>query len=120
MLLTETKVIKGMQIHSSATKRLLESYAVFASTERLLMELGKKGADRLIMHEEIRKESLKAWALVQEGKPNPLRDELEANSMILEYLTKEEIAAALDASSYTGDAVERTEAVLKRAEKVLH
>ena len=120
MLLTEKKVIKGMQIHSSATKRLLESYAVFASTERLLMELGKKGADRLIMHEEIRKESLKAWALVQEGKPNPLRDELEANSMILEYLTKEEIAAALDASSYTGDAVERTEAVLKRAEKVLH
>ena len=120
MLLTEKKVIKGMQIHSSATKRLLESYAVFASTERLLMELGKKGADRLIMHEEIRKESLKAWALVQEGKHNPLRDELEANSMILEYLTKEEIAAALDASSYTGDAVERTEAVLKRAEKVLH
>lgn len=119
MLVTEKKVVEGMQIHSSATKRLLDNYAVFASTERLLMELGKKGADRQLMHEEIRKESLKAWALVQEGKPNPLKDELTANSMILKYLTKEEIAAALDASSYTGDAVRRTDLVLERAEKVL-
>ncbi len=119
MLVTEKKVIEGMQIHGQATKRLLDNYAVFASTERLLMELGKKGADRQKMHEEIRKESLRAWALVQEGKSNPLRDELMANSMILEYLTKEEIARALDASSYTGDAVERTEKVLKRAQKAL-
>ncbi len=119
MLVTEKKVIEGMQIHGQATKRLLDNYAVFASTERLLMELGKKGADRQKMHEEIRKESLRAWALVQEGKSNPLKDELMANSMILGYLTKEEIARALDASSYTGDAVERTEKVLKRAQKAL-
>ncbi len=119
MLVTEKKVIEGMQIHSTATKRLLDNYAVFASTERLLMELGKKGADRQKMHEEIRKESLRAWALVQEGKSNPLKDELMANSLILGYLTKEEIARALDASSYTGDAVERTEKVLKRAQKAL-
>lgn len=119
MLVTEKKVIEGMQIHGQATKRLLDNYAVFASTERLLMELGKKGADRQKMHEEIRKESLRAWALVQEGKSNPLREELMANSMILAYLTKEEIARALDASSYTGDAVERTEKVLKRAQKAL-
>ncbi len=119
MLVTEKKVIEGMQIHGQATKRLLDNYAVFASTERLLMELGKKGADRQKMHEEIRKESLRAWALVQEGKSNPLKDELMANSLILGYLTKEEIARALDASSYTGDAVERTEKVLKRAQKAL-
>ncbi len=119
MLVTEKKVIEGMQIHAQATKRLLDNYAVFASTERLLMELGKKGADRQKMHEEIRKESLRAWALVQEGKSNPLKDELMANSIILGYLTKEEIARALDASSYTGDAVERTEKVLKRAQKAL-
>ncbi len=119
MLVTEKKVIEGMQIHGQATKRLLDNYAVFASTERLLMELGKKGADRQKMHEEIRKESLRAWALVQEGKSNPLKDELMANSMILGYLTKEEIARALDASSYTGDAVERTEKVLKRAQEAL-
>ena len=68
MLLTETKIIKGMQVHSAATKRLMDNYGIFASTEKLLMELGKHGADRQEMHEVIREESLKAWALVQEGK----------------------------------------------------
>ncbi len=119
MLITERKVVEGMQIHSSATERLLENYAVFASTERLLMELGKKGADRQLMHEEIRKESLKAWEEVQKGKANPLKNALMENDQILKYLTKEETAAALDASSYTGDAVKRTELVLERAEKAL-
>lgn len=119
MLLTEEKIIKGMNIHSSATKRLLDSYAVFASTERLLMELGKRGADRQAMHETIRKESLKAWALVQEGKDNPLKENLSHSSEILEYLTKDEILSYLDAASYTGDAVKRTELVLERSKKAL-
>ena len=119
MLITEKKIVEGMNIHSSATKRLLESYSLFASTERLLMELGKRGADRQEMHEEIRKESLKAWSIVQEGGKNPLKEELGSNSKILEYLTKEETDSYLDASSYTGDAVKRTEMVLERAKKAL-
>ena len=68
MLITEIKVVKGMSIHSTATERLMSNYGVFASTERVLMELGKKGADRQKMHEVIREESLKAWVCVQEGK----------------------------------------------------
>ena len=112
MLLTETKIIKGMQVHSSATKRLMDSYGIFASTEKLLMELGKKGADRQEMHEVIRKESLKAWALVQEGKENPLKDNLSSDERILSYMTKDEILSLLDATSYTGDAAERTDMVI--------
>ena len=112
MLLTETKIIKGMQVHSSATKRLMDSYGIFASTEKLLMELGKKGADRQEMHEVIREESLKAWALVQEGKENPLKDNLSSDERILSYMTKDEILSLLDATSYTGDAAERTDMVI--------
>ena len=112
MLLTETKIIKGMQVHSSATKRLMDSYGIFASTEKLLMELGKKGADRQEMHEVIREESLKAWALVQEGKENPLKDNLSSDERILCYMTKDEILSLLDATSYTGDAAERTDMVI--------
>ena len=119
MLLTEKKVIEGMQVHETATKRLLSSYAVFASTEKLLMELGKRGADRQKMHEVIREESLRAWEYVQEGKDNPLVDELSTNEEILSYMSKDEILSSLDASSYTGDAVKRTEMVLERAQKAL-
>ncbi len=117
MLITEIKVVKGMSIHSTATKRLMSNYGVFASTERVLMELGKKGADRQKMHEVIREESLKAWVCVQEGKENPLKKALLDNSELLSYLSKEEIEKALDASEYTGDAEKRTEMVLERARK---
>ena len=117
MLITEIKVVKGMSIHSTATERLMSNYGVFASTERVLMELGKKGADRQKMHEVIREESLKAWVCVQEGKENPLKKALLDNSELLSYLSKEEIEKALDASEYTGDAEKRTEMVLERARK---
>ena len=89
MLITEIKVVKGMSIHSTATERLMSNYGVFASTERVLMELGKKGADRQKMHEVIREESLKAWVCVQEGKENPLKKALLDNSELLSYLSKE-------------------------------
>ena len=115
ILITEIKVVKGMSIHSTATSRLMSSYGVFASTERVLMELGKKGADRQKMHEVIREESLKAWVSVQEGKENPLKKALMNNEEILSYLSKEEIEKYLDASGYTGDAERRTELVLERA-----
>ena len=117
MLITEIKVVKGMSIHSTSTERLMSNYGVFASTERVLMELGKKGADRQKMHEVIREESLKAWVCVQEGKENPLKKALLDNSELLSYLSKEEIEKALDAYEYTGDAEKRTEMVLERARK---
>ncbi len=120
MLITEKKIIEGMNIHVSATKRLLEAYSLFASTERLLMELGKRGADRQRMHEEIRKKSIEAWSVVQEGGKNPLEEELSSDSEILKYLTEDEVKHYLDASSYIGDAVERTDLVLERAEKTLN
>lgn len=119
IILTETKVVKGMKVHKAATKRLLDNYAFFASTEKLLMEIGKRGGDRQFFHEIIREESLKAWAEVQEGKTNNLKENLITNTNILSLLTKEETIECLDASNYTGDALLRTEIVIKRAEDAL-
>lgn len=113
ILLTELKIVKGMSIHSDATARLMANYGIFASTERLLMALGKKGADRQEMHEVIREESLKAWAELQRGKDNNLKENLLNDERILSYLSEEEIAALLSAEGYIGDAVERTELVIK-------
>ena len=119
MLLTELKVVKGMNIHSTATERLMSDYGIFAATERLLMELGRKGADRQEMHEVIREESLAAWQSVQEGKGNPLKNNLMKDERIREYLSESEIASLLDAHDYTGDAALRTEMVIKEARECL-
>ena len=104
VLITAKKVVDGMNIHEATIRRNLEAFGVFAATERLLMELGRRGADRQEMHETIRENSLKAWAAVQEGKPNPLVELLGQEASILKYMTKEEVLSCLDASDYYGDA----------------
>lgn len=115
MLITATRIVKGMNFHETATRRLMADYGIFAATERLLMELGKKGADRQEMHETIREESLKAWQEVQEGRPNTLKENLMTDSRILSFMSADEVAALLDASAYTGDASERAAIVASQA-----
>lgn len=115
MLMTEIRIVSGMNIHSAATKRLMADYGIFSATERVLMEAGKRGANRQEMHEVIRELSLKAWEKVQKGERNPLFCEMTEDERILSYLSKEEIESLLDASSYTGEAEERTERVVQEA-----
>ena len=104
VLTTAKKVVDGMNVHEATIRRNLEAFGVFAATERLLMELGRRGADRQQMHEVIREQSLKAWADVQEGKANPLVGLLSSEASVLKYMTKDEVIAILDASDYYGDA----------------
>lgn len=118
-LLTLTKVVKGMNIHMTAIERQMKAYGIFSASERLLMELGKRGADRQVMHEVIREESLKAWQDVQNGQENSLRENLTGDKRILAYLSAQEIDSLLDASDYTGDAARRTQLVIEKARLVL-
>ncbi len=120
VLLTANKVVSGMQIHQSGIARNLDAYGIFAASERLLMELGRKGANRQEMHEVIREYSLKAWAEVQEGKPNTLRTMLTENATILSYLSKEAALETLDATQYTGDSAMRTRLVAQEIESLLN
>ncbi len=117
MLMTEIRIVSAMNIHESATKRLMDSYGIFSATERVLMEAGKRGADRQEMHEVIRELSLDAWAMVQSGKENPLKSRMASDPRILRFLEKDEILSLLDASSYIGEAAERTERVVQEATK---
>ena len=112
VLSTALKVVSGMNVHIPAIRRNLQAYGVFAATERLLMELGRRGADRQEMHEVIRTQSLKAWAEVQEGRPNPLKDLLCNDESIHNFMSEEEIARCLDASDYYGDAPEMVDKIL--------
>lgn len=115
MIVTEIRIVRGMNIHEEAINRLLKNYGIFSATERLLMRLGKKGADRQKMHEIIREESLKAWDSIAKGMENDLKDRLAENAEIRKYMGKEEILEALDASRYTGDAARRTEMICQEA-----
>ncbi|MBQ5365482.1 MAG: hypothetical protein IIU49_05380 [Spirochaetales bacterium] len=112
VLITARKVVSGMNVHLAAIRRNLDSYGVFAATERLLMELGRRGADRQQMHEVIRENSLRAWADVQEGKSNPLKELLGSDKAILKFMGRDEVLQCLDASDYYGDAPDMVLSIL--------
>ncbi|MCF0261815.1 MAG: adenylosuccinate lyase [Sphaerochaetaceae bacterium] len=112
VLTTAQKIAAGFNIHNSTIKRNLEAYGVFAATERLLMNLGKKGADRQEMHELIRQHSLKAWAEVQEGNKNPLIESLASDEIILKFMDRQAVLKCLDYSDYYGDAATMTERII--------
>jgi adenylosuccinate lyase len=119
ILSTAIKVVHGMQVHRAGIERNLASYGIFAASERLLMELGKNGANRQEMHELIREHSLCAWAEVQAGKPNTLKQMLCEDATIRAYLQKEAIEALLDANQYIGDSPQRTRKVIEEIRDVL-
>jgi adenylosuccinate lyase len=105
ILRSSKRILRGLRIDERAIARNLATYGVFAATERVLMELGKQGADRQEMHEVIREHSLSAWAALQSGTAaeNPLPRLLSEDERITRYLKEERVLALLDASHYVGD-----------------
>ncbi len=101
------RLIKGLRVDRLAAERLLATYGPFAATERLLMELARRGADRQETHEVIREHSMLAWAATQRGESNPLIDALCADESLLRFASAGEMRGWLDASGYVGDAPER-------------
>lgn len=107
LLIRAERLIKGLRIDDVAVKRNLETYGVFAATERLLMEAVRKGGNRQRLHEIIREHSMRAWAAMREGQPNPLADSLSADERITGLVSSERVRDLLRAEDYVGDAPER-------------
>lgn len=120
VLKTASKVLKGMNIHMSAITKNMNNYGVFAATEKLLMQLGKKGANRQDMHEIIREHSLTAWAEVQEGGVNKLAQNLTSDERVLKYIDKESALSLLNANEYVGDAPLRTQLIIEESKEILN
>jgi adenylosuccinate lyase len=114
ILLTAIKLTKGMQIHQTSVERNLTTYGLFAASERLLMELGKCGADRQDMHELLRTHSLTAWTEVQQGQENPLAKLLSEDPQITRLIPKEKVLELLNAGEYVGEAPLRTRIILEQ------
>jgi adenylosuccinate lyase len=107
MLHTAISMIRDGQINREAVARNLHIYGTFAAVERLLMALGKAGADRQEMHERLRLASMQAWERVTQGEPNPLVEMLSADAEITRYIPAEQVRALLDAGQHIGDAPQR-------------
>src|SRR4030065_2460805 len=91
LLSTTKRILNGLQVNENAIKRNLAAYAPFAAVERILMALGKAGADRQVMHEYLREHSLAAWSAVQSGNTNPLVDLICHDPEITHYLPADQV-----------------------------
>jgi adenylosuccinate lyase len=116
------RVLRGLQVRDEAIARNMELYSLFAATERLLIELVRRGADRQEMHEVIREHTMAAWKVLQSkrGIGNPLPRLLSQDTAIQAYLTPDQVTELLDAAAYVGDAPQRARAlaaVLSQSEK---
>jgi adenylosuccinate lyase len=107
MLLRAARMARDLQINEEAVAHTLETYGIFAASERLLMELVKAGADRQAMHEIIRNHSMLAWKEVTSGQANPLAHRLSNDPAVTRFLPSNQVRRLLDANGYVGDARQR-------------
>jgi len=107
-LLTRTaRIIKGLRIDDYGIRRNLETYGIFAATERLLMAAVRAGGDRQELHEVIREHSLAAWEAMRTGQANLLADTLCADPRITQLIPPEIAHEYLKAEAHIGDAPQR-------------
>ncbi len=107
MLLTAHRIMKGLRVNVEACAANLAKFGPFAATERVLMAAVRAGADRQIMHERLREQSLKAWSAISSGQPNPLPGALAGDTQILRFIQPARLKDLMQAEAYTGTAAER-------------
>jgi adenylosuccinate lyase len=104
LLTRATRIIKGLRIDDYGIRRNLETYGVFAATERLLMAAVRAGGNRQELHEVIREHSLAAWETMRMGQANLLADTLCADPRITQLIAPELAREFLKAEAHIGDA----------------
>ncbi len=108
MLILAENVAKGIVVHSKIIERHINEELPFMATENILMEAVKKGGDRQILHEEIRKLSQQAaYAVKEEGKDNDLLERILSSEKFA--LDKSDLKRILDLKKFIGRAPEQTE-----------
>ncbi len=112
-------ILQGLRINEEAIQRNLEVYGPFAATERVLMALGKAGADRDKMHHRLRQHALNAWGAIQKDQPNPLFEIVTCDPEFVKYLSAETLQSLMDASDYIGDAPQRALALAQQIRSTL-
>ena len=113
LLRVAKEILENLTIDEKAIAKNIAIYGPFAATERVLMALGKAGADRQEMHERLRGHTLSAWETIRNLQPNPLAALITADKVFLRYLSAKQIQNLMDAGAYVGDAPLRAHAFAK-------
>ncbi|MGE5602121.1 MAG: adenylosuccinate lyase [Nitrososphaerales archaeon] len=111
LIMQTARIVAGLRVDRAASARLMAAYGPFAATERLLMELARRGADRQAVHEVIREHAMAAWAAAQADGESSLVASLSTDPRVTPFAAPEQLAAWMDASDYIGDAPERARAM---------
>ncbi len=108
MLILAENVAKGIVVHPKIIERHINEELPFMATENILMEAVKKGGDRQILHEEIRKLSQQAaYSVKEEGRDNDLLERILSSEKFA--LEKSDLERILDLKKFIGRAPEQTE-----------
>ncbi len=105
-------VTSGLHVNDKIISHEVYEYLPFIETENLLMAAVKKGGDRQVLHEIIRKHSMEATADMKEGLPCNLLEKLSEDADF--PLSKEEIYTAMKPEDYTGRSAEQVDIYLKK------
>ena len=111
LLQISLRILRGLQVNEAALARNLSIYGPFAATERVLMALGKAGADRQAMHERLRGHAMVAWEAIQAGGSNPLIERICQDDVFLGYVAEPQLRALMEARHYLGNAPQRARAL---------
>lgn len=105
-------IVRGLKVYPAVIKKHLDAELPFMATENILMYCVKnKGGDRQVLHEAIRRHSVKAAEQVKlYGKENDLLERIRADETF--GLTEAELDTLLDPTKFTGMAEHQCETYL--------
>lgn len=111
-------IISGLIVYPKMVEKHLKDELPFMATENILMFCVKKGSDRQVLHESIRKHAVKAAKRIkQEGCENDLISRILRDPIF--GITELEIEKLLDVQRFIGRAKEQTEELLEEIRPLL-
>ena len=111
-------VSTGLRVNEKIVDKTVREYLPFIATENLLMEAVKRGGNRQILHETIRRCSMEASARMKEGEACDLLERLAACP---EFGLDDEQALAqwLDPADYIGRCPQQVDSFLETLQPLL-
>lgn len=101
-------IVSGGRVYPRMAERHLKEELPFIATENILMYCVKKGGDRQVLHEAIRKHSVETAKNIKlNGGDNDILDKIAADKTF--GVTKQELEKVLSEYSFIGCAKEQTE-----------
>lgn len=119
ILTSAQKIVSGLIINDANVKKNLDTYAPFAALEEVMIEAVKNGANRQVLHEELREISMIVWKEVQEGKTNDMFTRLADSVQVIDYVDQNRLKQISNPAKHIGTAPKRAKQLLDEIRKEL-